>query len=57
LEKAKNDGFNILPDISGLGQGGRVGDGKGNVQNSGKGAGEKGLAAAGRADEENVAFL
>ncbi len=57
LEQAEDDILHVLPHISGLGQAGGIGHGKGNVENTGQGLGEKGFARAGGADEEDVGFL
>src|SRR5262249_15126865 len=44
-------------DIAGLGQRGRIADGKRHVENAGESASEQRLAAAGRADEQNIALI
>jgi hypothetical protein len=45
------------PDVAGLGQGGGVGHGEGDVQLAGQRLHEQGLAAAGGPDEEDVPLL
>ena len=57
LQQPKQDIFHIVAYITGFRQGGGVGDGEGNVQNLRQGLGKQGFAAAGGADEQNVALL
>src|SRR6185436_11250411 len=54
LEQLQNDVLDVLADIAGLRQRGRVGHGEGYVEDSRQGLGEQGLAAAGGADEQDV---
>ena len=48
--------LDVLAHVAGLGQGGGVADGERNVQPAGQGLGQGRLAAAGRADQENIAL-
>ena len=57
LNQAQQDVFHILADVARLGEAGRVRDGKGHVQDLRQRLGEEGLAAAGRADHDDVALL
>jgi hypothetical protein len=57
LQEAQNNGLHILADVAGLRKGGGVGNGEGDIENSGKGPGQEGFAATGRTDEENVALF
>ena len=54
LEKLEYDVLDILPDIAGLGQSRCVRHGERNVEDSGKCLGQQRLAAAGRADQQDV---
>ena len=54
LEQLQDDVLDILADIAGLGQRRRVGHGEGHVEDPRQRLGEQGLAAAGRADEQDV---
>ena len=54
LEQLQDDVLDILADIAGLGQRRRVGHGEGHVENSRQRLGEQRLAAAGRADQQDV---
>src|SRR5262249_14999596 len=47
----------VLADVAGLGERGGVADGEGDVEDLGEGAGQQGLAAAGRADQQDVALV
>ncbi len=57
LKQPHQDVLDVLTDVAGFGEGGRVGDGEGNVENSGEGLGQQGLADAGGADEEDVGLV
>src|SRR4029453_14102154 len=57
LKESENDVLHVLPDITGLGEGGRVGDGEGHVEHLGQGLREKGLAGPGRTDEKDIGLL
>src|SRR4029077_8589176 len=48
--------LDVFADVAGLGQGGGVADGERDVQPAGQGLGQGGLAAARRADQENIAL-
>ena len=58
LEQSCEEALDVLADITGLGEDGGVDDGEGHVKRSGRMVrGEKGLARAGRTDEDDVALL
>ena len=57
LEQAQQDRFHVLANIAGLGEGGRVGDGKGHVQDAGQRLGQQRFATAGRSDQQDIALL
>ena len=57
LQELEDHVLHVLAHVARLGEGGGVGDGEGNVQHLGHGLGEEGLAAAGGADEQDVALL
>ncbi len=48
--------LDVLADVAGLGQGGGVADGERDVQPASQGLGQSSLAAARRADQENIAL-
>jgi hypothetical protein len=56
LQQAQQDVLDVFADVAGLGDGGGVADGEGYVEDAGEGFGEQGLAAAGGADEQDVAL-
>ncbi len=56
LDELEEDVLDILADIPGLGEGRRIRHREGDVQSLGERLGEVGLAAAGRADEQDVAL-
>jgi hypothetical protein len=57
LKQSQNNGFNIFADVAGFGDGGGVGDAEGDVEDFCEGAGKESFAAAGGADEKDVAFF
>ena len=57
VQQLQQQVLDVLADVAGLGQGGGVADGEGHVEDLGQGAGQQRLAAAGRADEEDVALV
>ena len=57
LDQAEQDVLDILADVAGFGQRGGVGDREGNIEQLGERLGQQRLAAAGRADEQDVALL
>ena len=57
LQELEQDVLYILADIAGLGERSRVRDGKRHIEHLGQGLGKERLAAAGRADEQNIALL
>ena len=57
LDQAEQDVLDVLADVAGLGQRGGVGDREGHVEQLGQRLGQQRLAAAGRADEQDVALL
>ena len=56
LKKPQEDVLHILADIPRLGQRRGVGDSEGDLEIAGEGLGQKGLAAACRADGEDIAL-
>ena len=54
LQQLENDVFHILTDVAGLGEGRGVRHGEGHVENASQGLSQQGLAAAGRADQQDV---
>ena len=54
LQQFQDDVFHILPHVTGFGQRGGIGHGEGHIQNARQRLGEQRLAAAGRADEQDV---
>ena len=57
LDQPQEDVLHILAHVSGLGEGGGVGDGEGDVQDLRQGLGKQGLAGARGPDEQDVALL
>ncbi len=57
LDQAEQDVLDILTDVAGFGQRGGVGDRERNIEQPGQGLGQQRFAAAGRADEQDVALL
>ena len=57
VEQLEQQVLDVLADVAGLGEGGGVADGEGDVEDLGEGAGEQRLAAAGRADQQDVALI
>ena len=57
LQELEQDVLYILADIAGLGERSRIRDGKRHVEHLGQGLGKERLAAAGRADEQDIALL
>ena len=57
VQELQEDVLDVLADVAGLGQRGGVADGEGDVEDPGEGPGEQGLAAAGRADQEDVRLV
>jgi hypothetical protein len=54
LQQLEDDVFHVLADIARLGERGGVGHGEGHVEDPGQGLGQQGLAAAGRANQQDV---
>jgi hypothetical protein len=54
LQQLEDDVFHILADIAGFGQRGRIGHGEGHIQNARQRLRQQRLAAAGRADQQDV---
>ena len=54
LDQLEQDVLDVLADVAGLGQRGRVGDRERHVEHARERLGEVGLAAAGRADQQDV---
>ena len=57
LQQLQDHILHILAYITGLGQGGGVGNGEGHIQHLCHGLGKQSLAAAGGTDQQDVAFL
>ena len=57
VQQLEEQVLDILADVAGLGQRGGVADGEGHIEDAGEGAGQEGLAAAGWADEQDVALI
>src|SRR5581483_999818 len=57
LDELQQDVLDVLPDVAGLGERGRVGDREGDVQHLGEGLGEQRLAAPGGAEDQDVGLL
>ena len=53
-EQLQQDVLDVLADVAGLGERGRVRDGEGHVEHPRQGLGEEGLAATGRAEQQHV---
>ena len=56
LDQLEEDVLDVLADVAGLGERGGVGDGERHVEQPGEGLGEVGLAAAGGAEQQDVAL-
>ena len=57
LKQAEQNVFHIVADVARLGEGRRVRDGERHLQNAGERLGKERLAAASRAEEQDVALL
>ena len=57
VQQLQQQVLDVLADVAGLGQRGGVADGEGHVEDLGQRAGQQRLAAAGRADEQDVALI
>ena len=57
LDQPQQDVLDVLADVAGLGQRGGVGDREGHVEQLGQRLRQQRLAAAGRADQQDVALL
>src|SRR4029078_2729754 len=57
LKQPHHDVLHIFADVTRFGEGGRVRDGEGNVEDSGEGLGQQGLSDAGGADQEDVGLI
>ena len=57
LDQLQEDVLDVLADVAGLGQRGRVGDREGDVEDPRQRLGEQRLAAAGRAEQQDVRLL
>ena len=57
LDEPQQDVLDVLADVAGLGQRGRVRDAERDVQDPGEGLGQQRLAAAGRPDQQHVRLL
>ena len=56
LDQPEQDVLHILADVAGLGEGGGVGDAERHIQDTGQRLGQQRLAAAGGADQQDVAL-
>ncbi len=56
LDKAQDDVFDVFSDIAGFGEGRGIGDGKGDIEDSGKGAGHQCFSGSGGAEQEDIGF-
>ena len=57
LDQPQQDVLDVLADVAGLGQRGRVGDAERDVEDAGERLGQQRLAGAGRPDEQDVRLL
>jgi hypothetical protein len=57
LQQLEQDVFDVLADVAGFGERGGVADGEGDVEDAGQRLGQQRLAAAGRADQQDVALV
>ena len=57
LQQPQQDVFHVLAHIAGFRERGGVGHGEGHLQHLGQGLGQQGLAAAGGADQQDVALV
>ncbi len=57
LQKLEEDVLDVFADVAGFGEGGGVADGEGDVENARQGFGEQGFAAAGGADQKDIALI
>ena len=54
LQELEDDVFDVFADVAGLGEGGRVDDGEGDIEHLGEGLCQERFAGAGGADEEDI---
>ena len=57
LKKPQNDVLDILADVTGFGDSGRIGDAKRDIEDPRQSPGQQRLAGTGGPDQQNVAFL
>ena len=57
LEELQNDVLHVLAHITGFGKRGGIGDRERHIEDPGQRLGQKGLADAGRADQQDIALL
>ena len=57
VEQFEQQVLDVFADVAGFGEGGGVADGEGDIEDLGEGAGEQRFAAAGRADQQDVALI
>ena len=57
LQQRQDDVLDILADVAGLGERGRIGDGEGNLQEARERLRQQRLAGSGRADQKDVGLL
>src|ERR1700722_1556707 len=56
LQQLLDDVFDVFADVAGLGQGRRIGDGKGHVEQSRQRFGQQRLTGPGRSDQQDIAL-
>ena len=57
MQQTKQDIFHIIAHITGLGQCGGIGNGKGHIKDTGQGLGKEGFAGTGGSNEQDIALL
>ncbi len=57
LDQLEQDILDVLTDVAGLGQGGGIGDSKGNIETTSQRLGKQSLTDTGRSDHEDVGLL
>ncbi len=56
LDEAQDDVFDVFADIAGFGEGGGIGDGKGDIEDVGQSAGDEGFAGTCGSKEQDIGF-
>src|SRR5207244_1615497 len=57
VQELEEQVFNVFADIAGLGEGSGVADGERHVEDFGQSTRQEGFAAAGRADQQDIALI